>query len=211
MNTLENNNEKRSEFSEIDDELIHVRKIPPRIEHERETRVKTLGFEMNYPPETPWKEIRGDITHQYLKFVNAHLVERINLIEKLTSIQDNIRQEIDILKSNDLTRLIKMTNLPIGDLTSNEISEIEKFMNLQPYLGARNNSDASNDSKPNESNNFKLNEMALEESTNSSTELDNLVKDELEFLIKKYGMKELTYAVDIITSSKMIRNNRDLE
>ncbi|MDX1533325.1 MAG: hypothetical protein R3230_03875 [Nitrosopumilaceae archaeon] len=203
MNTLENNNEKRSEFSEIDDELIHVRKIPPRIEHERETRVKTLGFEMNYPPETPWKEIRGDITHQYLKFVNAHLVERINLIEKLTSIQDNIRQEIDILKSNDLTRLIKMTNLPIGDLTSNEISEIEKFMNLQPYLKERNNSDASNDSKPNE--------MTLEESTNSSTELDNLVKDELEFLIKKYGMKELTYAVDIITSSKMIRNNRDLE
>ena len=206
MNVLENHDEKRTEFSEIDDELIHVRKIPPRFEHERETTAETIGFEMNYPPDTPWKDIRGNITHQYLKFVNAHLVGRINLIEKLTLIQDNIQREIEVLKSNDLTRLIKMTNLPIGDLTSNEVSEIEKFMNLQPYLGVQNNSNSQD-----ETNQLKLNRFECENSIDSSTELDDLVKDELQFLIKKYGMKELTYAVDVITSSKIIRNNQDLE
>ena len=54
-------------------------------------------------------------------------------------------------------------------------------------------------------------EHQLTNNSNSSPELDNLVKEELEFLIKKYGMKELTYAVDVITSSKLIKNNRDLE
>jgi len=60
--------------------------------------------------------------------------------------------------------------------------------------------------------NMSINESTtLKKKYNKNLESDYIVKEELEFLIKKYGMKEITYVVDVITTSKSIKNNQGLE
>ena len=203
---MHTHSEEKSEFSEFDeDEIIHVKKLPPQ-EEDFDLKAKTAGFGMKFDPNTPWGEVRGEITHQYLKFVNAHIVERMNLIEKMVQMKNNLQREIDLLQSNDLTQLVRITDIPIKKSDNNQVKEISNFMKLQnSIIDSRKNQDES------ELEDSKIQKFENEFSRNTSPELDNLVKEELEFLIKKYGMKELTYAVDVITSSKLIKNNRELQ
>ena len=196
------NLENPVEFSKTDDEIIRVKKIPQNPESYKETQFSTMGFDLDFNPETPWGEIRGEITHQYLKFVNLYLTQHATLLRRLLSIKNNLEQEIQALECNDLTKLIQITNIPVNELSANNIKEVEKFMNLQPLL--RQSKNTLIHKKSNSIN-------SQHHSDDEYSELDNLVKDELKFLIKKYGMKELTYAVDVITSSKLIRDNQDLE
>ncbi len=95
---MNNSDENKSEFSEFDeDEIIHVKKLPPK--KDTDLKAKTLGFQMNFNPNSSWGEVRGEITHQYLKFVNAHVVERMNLIEKMIQMKNNLEREIQLLQS----------------------------------------------------------------------------------------------------------------
>ncbi len=200
--TNQTNLEHSRKFSEIDDEIIRVKKIPTLHESNKEIQFSTMGFDLDFSPETPWREIRGKLTHQYLTFVNLYLTQHTNLIRRLLSIKDNLEKEIMALQSNDLTKLIQITNIPVDELSANNIKEVEKFLNFKPLIKQQ-----SNPTVHKKTNSIK-NESDYDD---EYSELDNLVKDELKFLIKKYGMKELTYAVDVITSSKLIRNNQDLE
>ena len=77
------------------------------------------------------------------------------------------------------------------------------FMKIQKNLSQSKNSFYKND--------LEEKEIQTNISEKPISESDELVKDELGFLIKKYGMKELTYAIDVITSSKIIKQNQNLE
>ena len=218
---MENNIVKNnSEFSQLDDEIIHVKKMPTNTNFYEESK-KNQVLETN---DTPGKSSQIDaldnITNQYLKFVNAHLSEKLNLVEKLYQIKNNLEKEIELLKSDDLTDMITLPNIPINHLNTSEINEIDTFMKLQRSLTKskidyyKNKlEDAETELQENES---QINELDEKDSQNNFqesvvSESDELVKDELEFLIKKYGMKELTYAIDVITSSKMIKENQNLQ
>ena len=111
------------EKSEFDDELIHVRKIPKineEIKNEQIQESKPMSFEKiqsdNDNPE--------NITHQYLKFVNAHLSERLHLVEKLVELKNNLEREIELLKFDDLSDMIKLPSISINHLKPNEIREL---------------------------------------------------------------------------------------
>jgi len=51
---------------------------------------------------------------------------------------------------------------------------------------------------------WKVLESKKEQTIDSDTESDKVVKQELESLIKKYGIKDLTYALDSISSNRSL-------
>ena len=211
---------KQSEITEFDDEIIHVKKLP-EIHDDFENISSNKLENVDSRDSNSWEEVSENITHQYLKFVNAHLAERLNLVEKLDKIKNNLEREIELLKSDELTRMIKIPNLSIHELNSSEINEVDTYMKLQQGLSKSKvdyyKNKLENAKTELQENNSQINELDVKNVPENSiqkehiSESDAMVKDELGFLIKKYGMKELTYAIDVITSSKMIRNNRNLE
>ena len=219
--SIGNSLNEQSEFAEPEDELIHVKKLPRIHDDFENISLNNLDEEIDFGDNNSVEEKSGNITHQYLKFVNAHLAERLNLVEKLDKIKNNLEREIELLKSDELTRMIKLPNLSINELSSNEINEVDTYMKLQRGLSKskvdyyKNKLESAKTEL--QENNSQINELDVKNVQDDDikkehiSESDAMVKDELGFLIKKYGMKELTYAIDVITSSKMIRNNRNLE
>ena len=208
--------EGQTEFAELDeDEIIHVKKMPKIITNFDRTSPRTVSESKNVEGSDPEYGLSENITHQYLKFVNSHLAEKLNLVEKLTHIKNNLEREIELLRTDDLTEMITLPNISINKLKPNEINEVDTYMKLQQDLTKSKMSYYKNKLEEAETDMEKnlpdegLNHEQLIKSNFS--ESDDIVKDELYFLIKKYGMKELTYAIDVITSSKMIRENRNLE
>ena len=220
MNTENNVIEDNSEFSQLDDEIIHVKKIPTNRNFYEASKKKQVLETNDTSEDSSQIDALDNITHQYLKFVNAHLAEKLNLVEKLYQIKNNLEKEIELLKSDDLTDMITLPNIPINHLNTSEINEIDTFMKLQRSLTKskidyyKNKlEDAETELQENESQINELDEKDSENNFQESvvSESNKLVKDELEFLIKKYGMKELTYAIDVITSSKLIKENQNLQ
>ena len=219
--SIGNSLNEQSEFAEPEDELIHVKKLPRIHDDFENISLNNLDEEIDFGDNNSVEEKSGNVTHQYLKFVNAHLAERLNLVEKLDKIKNNLEREIELLKSDELTRMIKLPNLSINELSSNEINEVDTYMKLQRGLSKskvdyyKNKLESAKTEL--QENNSQINELDIKNVQDDDikkehiSESDAMVKDELGFLIKKYGMKELTYAIDVITSSKMIRNNRNLE
>ena len=219
MNSENNLIEQNSEFSQLDDEIIHVKKMPTNRTFDQD-RINDEHLESNEIAKKLPSKPTENITNQYLKFVNAHLAEKLNLVEKLYQIKNNLEEEIELLKADDLTQMITLPNISVNHLNSDEINEIDTFMKLQKslieskiYHQKNKLEDIETELKENQ---LQINEMNKKKSENKiqepfKSELDMLVKDELEFLIKKYGMKELTYAIDVITSSKIIKENQNLQ
>lgn len=217
MNTENNSLDNDSEFSQLEnDEIIHVKKMPRDRGFYEDDKKRQILELRDISEEHLQNKAHDNVTHQYLKFVNAHLAEKLNLVEKLYQIKNNLEKEIELLKSDELTDMITLPNMSINHLNSNEVNEIDTFMKLQRSLTKskidyyKNKlEDTETELEENQLEINKFNEKDPRDSVIS--ESDKLVKDELEFLIKKYGMKELTYAIDVITSSKIIKENQNLD
>jgi len=129
---------KDTEFSKLDeDPIIQITKVSPDS--------KSPDHEMSFEPKVNWDKIVGEITHEYLKFIDSRIVMRL----------DQMENSIERLKEKQL----------------------EVF------------------------------ESKNEKNTDNDTESDEVVKEELESLIKKYGMKDLTYAIDSISSNRSLTKN----
>jgi len=222
MYLTDNINNEKSEFSELGaGKVLHVKKIPSKHNDSVNKQSKTIEHSMNIEENSSLDGIQVDLTNQYLKFVNDHLVERLNLVEKMIDMKYSLEREIELLQSNDLTKLIRMPNMQINNLSINEINEVDTYMKLQREL-TKSKIDYYKNKIENVETEFQEKQLEINDierkhkskstlQENLFTESDDIVKEELKSLIKKYGMKELTYAVDIITSSKIINNNRNLE
>ncbi len=172
MYQYHDSNENKSEFTELSkNEISPIPKTIPKSFNFESANIplETLEFGLNFDPKASWDRLEEVMSHQYLKFINAHLKERLVTINHLKQIKNEIECLMKKLQSNDLTNLLWISNMSI------------------------------NESK------------TLQKKYNKNLESDNIVKEELEFLIKKYGMKEITYVVDVITTSKSIKNNHGLE
>lgn len=129
---------KDTEFSRLDeDPIIQITKVSPDS--------KPLEHEMNYEPKVNWDKIVGEITHEYLKFIDSRIVMRLDQMEK--TIEHLEEKQLEIFESKN------------------------------------------------------------EKNIDNDIESDEVVKEELESLIKKYGMKDLTYAIDSITSNRSLTKN----
>jgi len=132
------NSLKDTEFSKLDEEpILQIRKVSPDS--------KSTDYEMNFEPKAEWGKITGEITHECLKFINAHVIVRLDQIEK--SIERLEEKQLEVFESKN------------------------------------------------------------EKNIDNDIESDKIVKEELESLIKKYGMKDLTYAIDSISSNRILRKN----
>ncbi len=126
---------KDTEFSKLDENpIIQITKVSPDS--------KSLDHEMSFEPKVKWDKIVGEITHEYLKFINSSIVVRLDQIEK-------------------------------------SMERLEKKQ-------------------------WKVFESKKKKNADNDTESDKVVKEELESLIKKYGMKDLTYAIDSISSNRSL-------
>ena len=129
---------KDTEFSRLDeDPIIQITKVSPDS--------KPLEHEMNYEPKVNWDKIVGEITHEYLKFIDSRIVMRLDQMEK--TIEHLEEKQLEIFESKN------------------------------------------------------------EKNIDNDIESDEVVKEELESLIKKYGMKDLTYAIDSISSNRSLTKN----
>jgi len=128
---------KDTEFSKLDeDPILQITKVSPDS--------KSSEHEMSFEPEIKWDKIVGEITHEYLKFINSRIVMRLDQIE----------------------------------------TSVERLEKKQ----------------------WKVSGSKKKKNVDINTESDKVVKEELESLIKKYGMKDLTYAIDSISSNRSLTN-----
>jgi len=126
---------KDTEFSKLDaNPILQITKVSPDS--------KSLEHEMSFEPEVKWDKIVGEITHEYLKFINSRIEVRLDQIEK------------------SIKRL--------------EVKQRKVF------------------------------ESKNEKNVDNGTESDKVVKEELESLLKKYGMRNLTKAIDHISSNRVL-------
>ena len=208
--------EEKNPLSE--NEILHISKIPskPKFLNNVAVHAKTMGMDMDYEPKKQWSEVRGELTHQYLKFVNAHLMERLQQINKMIQLKNEFEHQIEVLQSNDFTNLVMFPDFSLDELNQSEISELKKYMSIQRDMAEskinyfKNKIEKAEEEI--EEKDWQLSELTKKFGYNQNsheTESDKIVKEELESLIKKYGMKELTYAVDVITSDKSKDHSRN--
>ena len=117
----------------FDNEILRISKLTSPIVDFSPNFIqeKTISSGMNFESKAKWSDVKGEVTHQYLKFINAHLFERIQHIEKLKRVKNELENEIDQLQSNNLTNLVWIPNPPLNELNQSETLEMIKFMNLQ--------------------------------------------------------------------------------
>lgn len=143
------NSLKDTEFSKLDEEpIIHINRISKIPKKLTDLPIKSSESEFEIISESKEKLNVGEITHEYLKFINSHIMIRLHQIEKsLERLEEKqVRQEKTQLQNK--------------------------------------------------------------ETTDKDSESDVIVKEELESLIKKYGMKELTHTIDEISSKRILRNKK---
>ena len=139
-----------TEFSKLEDEpVIHINKISKIPKKLTSLALEPKESEFSMISESKEKLQVGEITHDYLKFLNTHVMLRLHQIEK----------SLERLEEKQL--------------------EQEKTKNRDKEITLDNDSES-----------------------------DTIVKEELESLIKKYGMKDLTHTIDEISSKRILRDNK---
>ena len=88
-----------------------------------------------------------------------------------------------------------------GELASEITNEHLKFINSQIMVRFHK---IEKSIERLEEKQWKILESKKEQTIDIDTESDKVVKEELESLIKKYGMKDLTYAIDSISSNRSL-------
>ena len=140
---------KDTEFSKLDEEpVIHINRISKIPKKLTELPIKSSESEFETISKSREGLDVGEITHEYLKFINSHIMIRLHQIEK------------------SLERL--------------EEKQVEQ----------------------------EKSQIQNDETADKDSESDVIVKEELEFLIKKYGMKDLTHAIDEISSKRILKNKK---
>ena len=207
---LISNSDKLENFKE--NEVIRISKEypKPKILDNVTVQAKTKGLDMNFASRRKWGEVKGEVTHQYLKFVNAHLLERLEHINKMKEIKNSLDSEIELLQTNEITNLMIFPDISINELNQNEITELSEYMKLQKEIAEskidyyKNKIKSANEEL--QEKEWQLQEIDKKQSK-TETEPERIVKEELNSLLKKYGIKELTYAIDVITSTKRRRRS----
>ena len=170
-------------------------------------RSVTFGNEQEFGQKTPYDSIKEETrnamdaagnTGQYIRFVNKHIDNQRNEIEKIKKIQERFDHEIDLLQSNRS----KIDNINKTLSPKNDVKTITE--SLHQLLLEKGITKSKLDSLKNEiisvEDELQLQEDQIEQASEhlkkenlfGETKNDQKKKDELESFMKKFGIKDVS-------------------
>ena len=186
---------------------------------------RTISFSKDEEQKTTFERVKEGTrnamdaagnTGQYIKFVNRHIDNQKKEIDKIKKIKEKFDQEIELLQSHNPSLL----KLDVDSLENFDIKIVSKY--LQQLLQEKgftkkklNNLkdviENVEDELQNQENqiqglNQELESKQLEEQANGKDSLT--IKTELNLLLEKYGINNLSNVFDMVKSAKSSSNEK---
>jgi len=186
---------------------------------------RTISFSKDEVPKTTFERVKEGTrnamdaagnTGQYIKFVNRHIDNQKKEIDKIKKIKEKFDQEIELLQSHN-PNLLK---LDVDSLENFDIKTVSKY--LQQLLQEKgftkkklNNLkgviESVEDELQNQENQIQgldqeLESKQLEERVDGKDTLT--IKTELNSLLEKYGINNLSNVFDMVKSAKSSSNEK---
>jgi len=186
---------------------------------------RTISFSKDEVPKTTFERVKEGTrnamdaagnTGQYIKFVNRHIDNQKKEIDKIKKIKEKFDQEIELLQSHNPSLL----KLDVDSLENFDIKTVSKY--LQQLLQEKgftkkklNNlkdvienveGELQNQENQIQGLNQELESKQLEEQANGKDTLT--IKTELNSLLEKYGINNLSNVFDMVKSAKSSSNEK---
>ena len=186
---------------------------------------RSISFSKDEVPKTTFERVKEGTrnamdaagnTGQYIKFVNRHIDNQKKEIDKIKKIKEKFDQEIELLQSHNPSLL----KLDVDSLENFDIKTVSKY--LQQLLQEKgftkkklNNLkdviESVEDELQNQENqiqglNQELESKQLEERVDGKDTLT--IKTELNSLLEKYGINNLSNVFDMVKSAKSSSNEK---
>ena len=186
---------------------------------------RSISFSKDEVPKTKFERVKEGTrnamdaagnTGQYIKFVNRHIDNQKKEIDKIKKIKEKFDQEIELLQSHNPSLL----KLDVDSLENFDIKTVSKF--LQQLLQEKgftkkklNNLkgviESVEDELQNQENQIQgldqeLESKQLEERVDGKDTLT--IKTELNSLLEKYGINNLSNVFDMVKSAKSSSNEK---
>jgi len=186
---------------------------------------RTISFSKDEVPKTTFERVKEGTrnamdaagnTGQYIRFVNRHIDNQKKEIDKIKKIKEKFDQEIELLQSHNPSLL----KLDVDSLENFDIKSVSKY--LQQLLQEKgftkkklNNlkdvienveGELQNQENQIQGLNQELESKQLEEQVNGKDTLT--IKTELNSLLEKYGINNLSNVFDMVKSAKLSSNEK---
>jgi len=186
---------------------------------------RNIIFSKNEVPKTTFERVKEGTrnamdaagnTGQYIRFVNRHIDNQKKEIDKIKKIKEKFDQEVELLQSHN-PNLLK---LDVDSLENFDIKTVSKY--LQQLLqekgftkkklnNLKNVIENVEDELQNQENqieglNQELESKQSEEQANGKDALT--IKTELNSLLEKYGINNLSNVFDMVKSAKLSSNKK---
>jgi len=186
---------------------------------------RSISFSKDEVPKTAFERVKEGTrnamdaagnTGQYIRFVNRHIDNQKKEIDKIKKIKEKFDQEIELLQSHNPS----LPKLDVDSLENFDIKSVSKY--LQQLLQEKgftkkklNNlksvienveGELQNQENQIQGLNQELESKQLEEQVNGKDTLT--IKKELNLLLEKYGINNLSNVFDMVKSAKSSSNEK---
>jgi len=155
-------------------------------------------------------------TGQYIKFVNRHIDKQKKEIDKIKKIKEKFDQEIELLQSHN-PNLLKLDVDSLDNFDNKEVSKYlqqllqEKVHTKKKLNNLKNVIENVEDELQNQESQIKgldqeLESKQLEEQANRKDSV--IIKTELNLLVEKFGIDNLSNVFDMVKSAKSSSNEK---
>ncbi len=186
---------------------------------------RSISFSKDEVPKTTFERVKEGTrnamdaagnTGQYIKFVNRHIDNQKKEIDKIKKIKEKFDQEIELLQSHN-PNLLK---LDVDSLENFDIKTVSKYLqqllqekgftkkklnNLKDVIESVEG-ELQNQENQIQGLNQELESKQLEEQVNGKDTLT--IKTELNSLLEKYGINNLSNVFDMVKSAKSSSNEK---
>jgi len=195
------------------------------VKDEMDVQERSISFSKDEVPKTTFERVKKGTryamdaagnTGQYIKFVNMHIDNQKKEIDKIKKIKEKFDQEIELLQSHN-PNLLKLN---VDSLENFDVKTVSKY--LQQLLQEKGSTkkklnnlksiiESVEDELQNQENqiqglNQELESKQLEEQVNGKDTLT--IKTELNSLLEKYGINNLSNVFDMVKSAKLSSNEK---
>ncbi len=155
-------------------------------------------------------------TGQYIKFVNKHIDKQKKEIDKIKKIKETFDQEIELLQSHN-PNLLKLDLDSLNNFDNKVVSKYlhqllqQKVLTKKKLNNLKNVIENVEDELQNQENQIKgldqeLESKQLEEQANRKDSV--IIKTELNLLVEKFGIDNLSNIFDMVKSAKSSSNEK---
>ena len=186
---------------------------------------RTINFSKNEVPKTTFERVKEGTrnamdaagnTGQYIKFVNRHIDNQKKEIDKIKKIKEKFDQEIELLQSHN-PNLLKLDVDSLDNFDNKVVSKYlqqllqEKVHTKKKLNNLKNVIENVEDELQNQESQIKgldqeLESKQLEEQANRKDSV--IIKTELNSLVEKFGIDDLSNIFDMVKSEKSSSNEK---